>query len=213
MKLALGSLLVFTLVSCANTVMVKVAPRMELDREHTLGIVTFDAEGKDVDGGDVTRRFLEAIHEGQPGTAILELGTSAEVLAAVGKTRLDGEAAREIGEKFGVEAVLVGTVSLVESKPKVDVSLDKGFQLGSVQAQVRLDGKLEVKLLNAERGASLWSGSSSRWIQLACVGASRVGFASVDVEDREQQIERLLFDMVQEASADFRPTWVRQPAP
>jgi len=213
MKLALTSLFALTLASCAHTVMVKVAPRMELDREHTVGIVTFDADGKGVEGTDMTRRFLEAIHEGQPGIAILELGSSADVLGAVGLTRLDGEAAREIGKKFGVDAVLIGTVSLLESKPKVDVSLDRGFQLGSVQAQVRLDGSLEVKLLNTERGATLWSGSSARWIQLANVGASRMGLASVDVEDRERQVERLLCDMVQEASTDFRPTWARQPAP
>lgn len=212
MKLALLSLL--ALVSCAgHTVLVKVAPRMELDPARTVGIVTFDAEGKGADGDDVTQRFLEAIHEGQPGTALLELGSSAEVLAAVGCTRLDGEAAQAIGKKFGVEAVLVGTLALVESKPKVDVSLDQGFHLGSVQAQVHLDGSLALRMLDTGRGATLWSGSSSRRIQLASAGASRFGTASLGVSDREQQVDQLVHDMVQEASTDFRPTWVRQPAP
>jgi len=211
MKLALASVLALALASCAApTVMVKVAPRMELDRENTVGIVTFDAEGKGVEGDDVTRRFLEAIHDGQPGIAILELGSAAEVLQAVGRTQMDGEAVREIGTKFGVGTVIVGNVSLVESKPKVDVSLDKGFKLGGVQAQVRLDGNLVVKVLQTERGATLWSGSSSRWIQLASASASRLGSASAAVQNRDGQVERLLHDMVQETSTDFRPTWVRQ---
>ena len=84
---------------------------------------------------------------------------------------------------------------------------------GAVQAQVRLDGTLQAKLMATNRGATLWTGSSSRWINLACMSGSSAGFGSINVPDRERQVEQLVYDMVQEASNDFRPTWERQPAP
>ena len=201
------------LAACSSTVMVKVPPRMILDRNQTVGIVRFKVEG--ATGGDhnATSKFLEAIQEGQPGIPIVELGSSAEVLGAVGKSELDGEAVQEIGKKFKVDAVIFGTVQMKESKPKVDVGLDQGFKLGAVKAEIRLDGSLNAKLVNTTRGATLWMGSSSRWINLAHAGGSTAGVGWVDLPDRDRQYEKLIFDMAREASTDFRPTWERQPKP
>jgi hypothetical protein len=186
---------------------------MALGHEQKIGIIAFDTQGNDASTSEVGSRFLEAIHEGQPGVAVVELGNSAELLSAVGKTRMDSEAVREIGKKFDVDVLIVGALTMKESKPKVDFDLNHGVKLGSVQAQVRLDGNLEAKLVNTERGATLWSGSSSRWIQLAHVNGDSTGSGSIHITDRESQVQKLVCDMVQEASSDFRPTWVRQPAP
>ena len=213
MKLARELLLAVAVSACSSTVLVKVDPHMVLDRAQTFGIVAFDVEGEEAGAPDAAILFLEAIQEGQPGVAFVELGSSAELLGAVGRTQMDGEAVREIGKKFDVDAVLVGALTLKEAKPKVGVDLDRGFELGSVQAQVRLDGRLEAKLVETERGATLWTGSSSRWIELARVSGSTAGYGSLDLADRERQIEQLVHDMVQESSSDFRPTWERQPAP
>jgi hypothetical protein len=195
--------------ACSSTVLVQVPPRMMLSHEQTIGIVRFETQG----GPEVSGRLLEAIHDGQPGVAVVELGSSAEVLSAVGKTRIDSESVREIGKKFDVDAVIVGVVTVKESKPKIDVDIHQGLALGSVQAQVRLDGSLEAKLMSTDRGATLWSASSSRWIQLACASGSSAGYGSIHIPDRERQVEKLVQDMVQEASSDFRPTWERQPKP
>lgn len=213
MKLARAFLLSVVVTACSSTVLVEVSPRMMLDREKTVGIVAFDVQGTESNAPDATSRFVESIQEGQPGIPVIELGSSAEVLAAVGKTRLDGDAMREIGKKFDVDTVIVGTLTLKESKPKVDVSLGQVFERGSLHAQVRLDGALEVKLFDTVRGATLWSGSSSRWIELASMSGSTEGFGSIGVADRERQVEQLVHDMVEEASCDFRPTFERRPAP
>jgi hypothetical protein len=193
--------------------MVQVPPRMQLDREQTVGIVGFDVQGTETAQRDVASQFLQAIQEGQPGVAVVELGSSAEVLSSVGKTALDREAAQEIGKKYDVDVVIVGTVTMKESKPKVDVGLDQGFKLSSLSAQVRLDGNLDAKLIDTDRGATTWTGSSSRWINLAHVGGNSAGYGSVDVADRDHQVAQLVYDMVQEASGDFRPTWERQEKP
>jgi hypothetical protein len=213
MKLASTLLLAAAVSSCASTILVQNPPRMSLDHEQKIGIVAFDIQGSEAPTSEVASRFLEAIHEGQPGVAVVELGSSAEVLSAVGKTRMDSEAVREIGKKFDVDVLIVGALTMKESKPKVDFDLNRGVGLGSVQAQVRLDGNLEAKLVNTDRGATLWTGSSSRWIQLARVSGDSTGSGSIRITDREHQVQQLVHDMVQDASSDFRPTWVRQRAP
>jgi hypothetical protein len=213
MKLVRKLLLATVVSACSSTILVQVPPRMLLDREQKIGIVSFDVQGREAGTPDVSSRFLEAIQESQPGVAVVELGNSADILSALGKAHLDSEAVREIGKKFDVDAVIVGALTLKESKPKVDVDLDRGLDLGSLQAQVRLDGSLEARLVNTGRGATLWTGSSSRWINLASVSGSSAGYGSISLPDRERQVEQLVHDIVQEASSDFRPTWERQPAP
>ena len=213
MKLLRELLLAAAVSSCSSTVLVKVEPHMVLDRAQTYGIVAFDVQGEEGRAPDASSLFLEALQEGQPGVAVLELGSSAEVLSAVGKAHMDADAVREIGKRFEVDAVIVGTLVLKEAKPKVAVDLDGGFERGAVQAQVRLDGNLQAKLVDTQRGATLWTGSSSRWINLACMSGSSAGYGSLDLPDRERQVQQLVYDMVQEASSDFRPTWERQPAP
>jgi len=134
-------------------------------------------------------------------------------LEGIGKTSMDGDAIREIGKKYHVDAVIVGTLTMKESKPKVDVSLSQGLHAGAFRAQVRLDGTLTAKLLKTDGGATVWSGASSRWIQLAGMSGNSYGYGSVGVADHDRQVEQLVADMVQDASCDFRPTWERRPAP
>lgn len=213
MKLARVLLVASLAAACSSTILVQVPPRLVLDREQTVGIVSFDVHGGDVGARDVASRFAEAILQGQPGVPVLELGSAASVLGAVGREEFDSEAARLIGQRFGVHALVVGSLTMKESEPRIDVNVDQGFDLASLQAQVRLDGSLEAKLVETERGATIWRGSSTRWIQLARVSGSSGGFGSIDLPDRQRQIERLVHDMVQEASCDFRPSMERQPAP
>jgi hypothetical protein len=117
---------------------------------------------------------------------------------------------REIGKKFEVDTLILGTIAMKESDPKVDVDLNHGFKPSSFQARVCLDGNLKAKLVKTDRGATIWSGSSSRRIQLAGVSGNSSGNGSIHVSERERQVEQLIFDMVQEASGDFRPTWKRE---
>ena len=205
------ALLSVGLAGCSSpTVLVKIPPRMPLDRNQTIGIVRFDVEGARSEDHNVTGKFMEAIQQGQPGVPIIELGSSAEVLNGVAKSQLNGEAIQEIGRKFKVDAVIVGAVHLKESQPKIDVNLNQGLQLGAVRAEVRLDGRLDAKIVTTTRGASVWTGSSSRWINLIRASGSGIGIGSVSVPDRDRQYEKLIADMVSEASHDFRPTWEKQ---
>ncbi|MEN8006326.1 MAG: hypothetical protein ABFS42_04890 [Candidatus Krumholzibacteriota bacterium] len=201
----------FALVACSSTVKVQVPPRMMMDRSETVGVLTFTSQGADEDDQDVTSRFMQAIHEEQPGVAFVDLGDQEEVLAEIGETRLSGTAVQEIGRKFAVDKILTGDLGLKESQPKVDVDLDRGLNLNSLKAQIRLDGTLDAKLHDTNRGAIIWTGSSSRWIELASLDGSVQGDGSVSLPDRERQYGLLIHDMVREASRDFRSRWERQP--
>jgi hypothetical protein len=213
MKLVRELVVALIVSSCTSTVLVQAPPRMVLEREGTIGLVAFDVQSGENGAREVTSRFLAAIHDGQPGVPVVELGSSATVLDAVGKTSLDNDAIREIGKKFHVDAVIVGVLTTKESTPKVDLNLSQGLKAGALHAQMRLDGALNAKLVKTDSAATVWSGASSRWIQLASMSGSSTGYGSVSVADRDHQVEQLVADMVQDASRDFRPTWERHPAP
>ena len=117
---------------------------------------------------------------------------------------------QQIGKKFNVDAVIVGAVQLKESQPNVNVDLSQGIKLTSLQAKVRLDGHLDAKIVTTARGAAVWSGSSARWINLAQVSGSTFGVSSVNLPDRDRQYEKIIFDMVNDASRDFYPTCEKQ---
>lgn len=212
MKRNYGVILVaLGLAACSSSVMVKVPPRLTVDPNQTVGILAFDVEGADKGDHNVTGKFMEAIHEGQPGTPILELGTVGDVLRQVGQSQLTPEAVKEIGERFNVDVLLVGELQLKQSKPKVNVNLDNGLKLDELQAKVRLDGTLNARLLNTNSGATVWTGSSARWINLANVGVTGGGAVAASVPDSERQTEKLVYDMTREASSDFRWRWEKQP--
>jgi len=125
------SLLVLGAVGCSSTrtVVVKVPPRMVLDHSQAIGIVRFDVAGARGEDQILTARFIEAIQHAQPGVPIVELGSSSEVLNGVGKGQLNGEALQEIGKKFNVDSVIVGSAELKQSQPKVHMDLNHGLQL------------------------------------------------------------------------------------
>jgi hypothetical protein len=207
----LAAIAMLLLAGCSSTITVKVPPRVTLDRAETVGVLNFTTQGEDRSGQDVTGSFLRAIHEEQPGVAFVELGDVETVLAEIGESRLSPGAIQAIGRSFGVDKILTGELNLEESEPDVDVNLSSGISVGSVSAKIRLDGTLDAKLLDAARGAVVWSASSSRWINLASLRGSTQGIGSASLPDRDRQYRTLVQDMVVEASRDFRSRWERQP--
>jgi hypothetical protein len=199
------------LAACSSTMMVKVPPRMMLDRNQTVGIIAFDVEGSPDGDHNVTGKFMEAIQEEQPGVAILELGSLSTVLKEVKHPSLTADAVKAIGKQFNVDGVISGQMAMKQSKPNVDVDLSQGLKLDSVKAQIRLDGTLNAKLMTTSRGATVWTGSSSMWINLANVGGTGMGTGSFSFADRGRQVEKLINGMIRSATRDFQSTWERQP--
>ena len=203
--LLIGSL--FALGACSsNTVLVAVPPRMPLQNYGTLGLVDFDANARPDIGVQTTREFESHLHAAQPGTRIVELGSRESLLASVGARQLDAPTLRKIGEKYGVDAIFVG--SLAYSEPKTDVKLTDLSRLeGGVRVDVR--GDIASKLVETRTGASVWSSSAWARRSLGKVSVSADQGVSGSVRNgdpREEMVPTLVYNLTE----DFRSSTVRQ---
>lgn len=200
------SLALAALWGCSQTVVVPVPPRMDLSGLGTLGIVEFASNADAAIDARITREFQAHIHAAQPGTRIVELGTRAALLAAVGGAQLDAEALRRIGDKYGVGAIFLG--DLVYSEPKTDVRVGDVAKLeGGVRTEVR--GDISGRLVETRTGANVWSSSAwaRRQVGRLNVSAERGVSGSLRSADpREEMLPALVFHLTQ----DFRPGSVRQ---
>ena len=194
--------------SSSRTVLVPVPPRMDLKSYGTLGMLEFASNADSAINARATREFQAHIHAAQPGTRILELGTREEMLAAVGSRQLDAAALRRIGEKYGVDAIFIGSIAY--SQPKTDVRVTDSTKLeGGVRIEVR--GDISGKLVETRTGANVWSSSAwaRRPVGSVSVSADQGVSGSMRSSDpREEMVPTLVYHLTQ----DFRPSSVRQQA-
>jgi hypothetical protein len=109
------------LFGCSHTEKVRVPPRVELKPYSYIGVVEFSTNAEDNLGPYVTQNFIQHVQSAQPGTRILELGSEEQILRAVERKKLDLETIKLIGNKFNVDAVIVGHLEVSEIIPKVNV--------------------------------------------------------------------------------------------
>ena len=191
---------------CSSTVLVPVPPRMDLHGFRTLGIIEFASNADPAINTHATRQFQEQIQAAQPGTPFVELGNREAVLAAVGGRQLDADTLKQIGQKYGVEAVFLGDITY--SEPKTDVNVTDLTKLeGGVRTEVR--GDISSRLVDTRTGASVWS--SSAWARrqvgrLSVSAEQGVSGAMSNSNPREEMVPTLIYHLTQ----DFRPTSVRQ---
>jgi len=191
---------------CSHTVLVTVPPRMELKGYGTLGVIEFSSNSG-LGSARATQQLQEQIQSAQPGTRFIELGSRETVLAAVGRSQLDADAAKRIGRKYGVDALFLGEIAY--SDPKTDVRVNDLAKLdAAVRTEVR--GDISARLVETAGGASVWSNSG--WVrrQIGRVNVSEYGVSgSITKSDpREEMVPALVYQL----TYDFRPTTERRPA-
>jgi hypothetical protein len=193
-------------VSLACATKVQVPPRVLLSELGTIGVVDF-AGGDDAALASLaTREFVQMLHAAQPGSRVLELGSESRVLAEVGHRELDFEAARAIGERFRVDAVLIGELSLSQAKPNIRF----GQSFTSVRASADISGRLATRLMEADAGATIWSRNATATASVARVGLPEGGTPSFGVQDPEDTQAGLVRQLVANLRSDFYPTWRKQ---
>lgn len=202
-------LLPLALWGCSSTVTVPVPPRVDLQGFGTLGLVDFASNATPSINAQTTREFGTHIHAAQPGTRIVKLGSRDSLLAAVGRRELDAEALRKIGQKYGVEAIFVGTLNY--SEPRTEVRITDVAKLeGGVRVELR--GDINIELVETRSGASMWSSSAWARRQLGQVKVSAdqgvTGSGRAASNPREEMVPSLVFHLTE----DFRPTSMRQKA-
>jgi len=194
------------LCGCSGSVLVPVPARMDLKGYGTLGIIEFSSNSGSALNAQATRRFQEQIQAAQPGTPFLELGPREALLAAVGSGRLDADAYRKIGAKYGVAAVFVGEIAYSELKTDIRVN-DLARMEGGVRAEMR--GDISSRLMDARNGASVWASSAWAKRQVGRLNVSTehgVSAAMTKSDPREEMVPALVYQLTH----DFRPGTVRQ---
>jgi hypothetical protein len=193
-------------VGCSSSQKVLMPPRMDLAAYGTVGMVRFSPAGSAEQHVRASEEFLSALQSAQPGVPVLELGDQPYVLDAVEAETLDPDTVKRIGERFGVDVLLVGVLEAQEVKP--DVSLGTGLE--SLRASAELEGALTARLYDTGSGATIWTTSMRGKETVARVDITSGGIGGIGASSTKDAEARLVDRLVGSATHDFRPYWVRQ---
>ena len=187
------------LAACAR---VYVAPAVDLKPHATIGIIEFNCSTKGSLGQLTTRKFMEAITADQTDVGIVELGDEATVLAAVHQPGLGPEAMQAIGEKYDVQSVFTGSVTISDVTPSLYIG--PGLAFASFEAKV--NATLIARLVSTSNSATVWTNSGTD--QRTVGGVSKIGSAfSFDAKDPEQAYGELVSSLTRKVTRDFRHSW------
>jgi hypothetical protein len=192
-----------TLCGCAETITVTVPPRVDLKAFPTIGLIEFDAQPPGELGPDATQMFLGNLQAAQPGVRVLELGSRDKVLHEVGMVDLDPLAIRAIGEKYGVAAVLSGSVELSEVQPGIKLSSD----LSALKAEAKIGGKMSGKLWDSANGATIWTNSSWGSWPVARMSLTEGGAGSFSYRNPSEKRNQILMSLIKALNGDFWSTY------
>jgi len=182
---------------------VEIPPHIDLSAMGSIGVIAFDVQSDAPLQGDITLKFIQHMQAAQPGVPVLELGSQADVLREVGFDSLDTEAVKAIGKKYGVDTLLTGTLEVTQSVPDVTF----GQSLTSMSAATYVRGNLDARLRQTRTGATLWSnGANGKW-KLAGVDLASGSLPSIGINNSEDKYKKMLQDLAQVGTADFRSTY------
>lgn len=183
-----------------------VPPRVDLTQHDMIGVIEIDSSNKGELGPLTTRRFTDEARRDQGLVRIIRLGTEADALASVGRTKLDRESLKALGQKHGVQTILMGKLEVSDIKPNVSIS--SVFESGSVTAKV--NASLAVELVETASGASIWSSSSRASDSVGQISIFSGGGVVFDAEDPDRAYGSLVDQLVHDATWDFRVTYERR---
>jgi hypothetical protein len=188
--------------SCASqTATVVVPPRVDLQGYRALGLVDFASNTNPSINAQTTREFESRVRAAQPGARIVDLGSRESLLASVDSREFDGQALRKIGQKYGVDAIFVGTLSYSEPKTEVKIT-DDAKAAGNVQVELRAD--ISFELMETRTGTSLWSSSVSARRPIGRTSVSAEAGVSGALRDPSNPREAMVPSLVYDLTDDFR---------
>jgi hypothetical protein len=206
---AIAVLSLILATGCASAPPVRrvwVGPRVDLKPYEIIGMVEFTSASKGKLAAMTTRRFAEAARRDQEMVRMIEVGTKQAALASVGMDHWDPQSCRAVGRKHGVRTMFVGTLTVSGVRPSVQLSA----LLNSGQVSAQVDATLEVEMIEAETGASIWSRSASATRTLGQVSVfGRKDFV-FDADDPERAYGDLVNYLVNSVAADLQGSWQTQ---
>jgi hypothetical protein len=175
-----------------------VPPSLDLAQYRTLGLVEFSGSGRSAAlGPAATREFMAALHAAQPGTPVLEIGA---------RGASDPATVRALAKEQGVDVVVLGALTEHKTSPRVAVDAISGV----ASAAAKLSVSLDVRMLDGASGATLWSASSRREIELAGVDLTLDGVSRINANPADEARRILVRDLIEDVTFDLRPRWVQR---
>lgn len=185
---------------------VMIPPRIDLRPHELIGVLEFTSDSGGELGPLATRRFIEWARRDQGLVRMVELGSRKRALRELGRDRWDPAAYTELGSRRGLRTILAGQLIVSDVKPQV--RLLPAMASGHVTARVQ--ATLEVRLIEAATGASLWSASAVGIRDVGHVSMSGGGRFAFDADDPERAYGDLVDNLVEQTTRDFRVTWERR---
>ena len=183
-----------------------VGPRIDLHPYETIGMVQFTSTSKGELAGLTTRRFAEAARRDQDMLRMVDVGTPQQALASSGGGAWSPEACRAIASKHGLKSMFRGTLTV--SKVHPNVQLSALLRSGTVTATV--DATLEVEMIEAETGASIWSRSASASRSMGQVSVYNGREFGFNAADPDAAYGELVDALVSQAARDFQGYWTTE---
>jgi hypothetical protein len=196
----LAVILLVILVACAHTEKVLVPPKIDLKTYASIGVVEFSTNAEDTLKPYVTQNFIENIQSAQPGTRILELGNADHLLRSMGHRQLNPETIQSIGQKYKVDAIILGHLQVSTIKPKINMST----AAKSLSASAYIEAALQTRILETNSGATCWTRSNSGKTRVARLNLTEGGPYTIGVSDPKEKYGKLVPKLVYANTMDFR---------
>jgi hypothetical protein len=177
--------------------MARIPPKVDLKPYSQIGVISFNLENAKGNIGDlVASKFVQVISKSHRRANLIKLGSLEEVQKRIGKSELNIKA---VGDKYGVDAVFIGTVSLSDVNAHIEES---GL---SANLKVLADAKLTItaQLISPATGEVLWTNSITEKEKLAQIRMSG-GILEFAANDSERTYGLMIEDLVDKLTADFR---------
>lgn len=190
--------------NCAPKVWVE--PRTDLNQYGTLGMMEFSSNAQGNLSDFASQKFIETLQFAQSGIKILELGSTQQVLAEINGDQWDFQAAKDVGEFYGIESIFVGDMNVGKIKPKI------GFLIipSMIDIKAEVNAVLTVRLLDTNSGATLWTGSAQASEIVAGISIMEGGSYIFNAQDENKAYGRLVNKLLQIVTDDFRAHQVRK---
>jgi hypothetical protein len=188
------------LPACAHKEKVLIPPKVDLKTYPSIGVVEFSTNAEDTLKPYVTQNFIENIQVAQPGTRILELGDADYLMRSLGHSQLNAETIQSIGQKYKVDAIILGHLQVSTIKPKINVYT----AAKSLSAKAYVEAALKTRILETDSGATCWTRSTSGKTQVARVHLMEGGPFSIGVSDPKEKYGKLVPKLVYANTTDFR---------
>lgn len=197
------------LFGCAHKIIVEIPPKIDLQSHQTIGLVEFSSNSTDQLNQFATQKFMAVIQQAQPQVRFLELGPQEQLLKSLGREKLDHEAIKALGKKFGVKTVFTGTYEISEVRPR----LRFGEDFTSINASAIVNISMVSKHWEADTGATLWTSSRRGEWPLASIKKESGRAISLGMNVPEDKYEHSIEQLVYAVTDDFRPHYEERKIP